>query len=55
VVEAYDRLAAEGLIRARPGSGFYVATATLPLSLAEIGPKLDRAMERPRELPNLLA
>ncbi|WP_376711683.1 GntR family transcriptional regulator, partial [Bradyrhizobium altum] len=24
VVEAYDRLAAEGLIRARPGSGFYV-------------------------------
>ena len=25
VVEAYDRLAAEGLIRARRGSGFYVA------------------------------
>ncbi|HEY4547890.1 MAG TPA: winged helix-turn-helix domain-containing protein, partial [Pedomonas sp.] len=24
VVEAYDRLVAEGLIRARPGSGFYV-------------------------------
>ena len=25
VVEAYDRLVAEGLIRPRPGSGFYVA------------------------------
>ncbi len=25
VVEAYDRLAAEGLIRSRPGSGFYVS------------------------------
>jgi len=34
VVEAYDRLAAEGLIRARRGSGFYVsATALPPLSL----------------------
>ncbi|HEX7920014.1 MAG TPA: winged helix-turn-helix domain-containing protein, partial [Bradyrhizobium sp.] len=30
VVEAYDRLAAEGLIRARPGSGFYVSSAALP-------------------------
>ncbi|WP_342644226.1 PLP-dependent aminotransferase family protein [Rhodoligotrophos ferricapiens] len=45
VVEAYDRLAAEGLIRARPGSGFYVASATPPLALAEIGPKLDRAVD----------
>jgi len=35
VVEAYDRLAAEGLIRARPGSGFYVAPdARPPLALA---------------------
>src|ERR671917_2467227 len=30
VVEAYDRLAAEGLIRARRGSGFYVASTGLP-------------------------
>jgi DNA-binding transcriptional regulator YhcF (GntR family) len=30
VVEAYDRLAAEGLIRARRGSGFYVAGAGVP-------------------------
>lgn len=45
VVEAYDRLVAEGLIRARQGSGFYVASATPPLALAEIGPKLDRAID----------
>ena len=30
VVEAYDRLVAEGLIRARRGSGFYVARTGLP-------------------------
>lgn len=45
VVEAYDRLAAEGLIRARPGSGFYVANALAPLALAEIGKRLDRAID----------
>ncbi|WP_188583264.1 aminotransferase-like domain-containing protein [Azorhizobium oxalatiphilum] len=44
VVEAYDRLAAEGLIRSRPGSGFYVAGA-LPVALAEVEPKLDRAVD----------
>ncbi|MCT7374664.1 PLP-dependent aminotransferase family protein [Chelativorans salis] len=45
VVEAYDRLAAEGMIRARRGSGFYVASAAPPPTLAEIGPKLDRAID----------
>lgn len=45
VVEAYERLGAEGLIRARPGSGFYVASAAAPLSLAAIGPKRDRAID----------
>lgn len=45
VVEAYERLAAEGVIRSRPGSGFYVAGQLVPLSLAEIGPKLDRAID----------
>ena len=45
VVEAYDRLAAEGVIRSRPGSGFYVAGHLAPLSLGEIGPKLDRAID----------
>lgn len=45
VVEAYDRLAAEGLIRSRPGAGFYVSSPLAPLSLSEIGPKLDRAID----------
>lgn len=45
VVEAYDRLAAEGVIRSRPGSGFYVAGALAPLSLAEVAPRLDRAFD----------
>lgn len=45
VVEAYDRLAAESVIRSRRGSGFYVAGHLPPLSLAEIGPKLDRAVD----------
>lgn len=44
-VEAYDRLVAEGTITARRGSGFYVAGHTRPLSLAEIGPRLDRAID----------
>jgi DNA-binding transcriptional MocR family regulator len=45
VVEAYERLAAEGVIRSRPGSGFYVAGQLAPLSLVEIGPRLDRAID----------
>jgi len=45
VVEAYERLAAEGLIRSRPGSGFYVSSQLAPLSLSRIGPKLDRAID----------
>lgn len=45
VVEAYERLVAEGVIRARLGSGFYVAGPLAPLSLAEIGPKLDRDVD----------
>ncbi|WP_395831792.1 PLP-dependent aminotransferase family protein [Elstera sp.] len=45
VVEAYERLSAEGVIRARPGSGFYVAGGLPPLSLAQIGPRLDRAID----------
>ncbi len=45
VVEAYERLAAEGVIRSRPGSGFYVAGQLAPLSLADIGPRLDRAVD----------
>ena len=45
VVEAYDRLAAESVIRSRRGSGFFVAGHLPPLSLAEIGPRLDRAVD----------
>lgn len=45
VVEAYDRLAAGGTITARRGSGFFVANHVPPLALAEIGPRLDRAVD----------
>lgn len=46
VVEAYDRLAAERLIRARRGSGFYVSpTVTPPLALTEVEPRRDRAVD----------
>jgi DNA-binding transcriptional MocR family regulator len=45
VVEAYDRLTAEGLIRSRPGSGFYVAGALPPIALSEAEPTLDRAID----------
>jgi DNA-binding transcriptional MocR family regulator len=45
VVEAYDKLAAEGVIRSRPGSGFYVSGPMPPLALAEVEPRLDRAID----------
>jgi DNA-binding transcriptional MocR family regulator len=45
VVDAYERLVAEGAIVSRPGSGFYVANQAAPFSLAEAGPKLDRAVD----------
>lgn len=45
VVEAYERLVAEGAIHSRPGSGFYVAGQAAPLSLKEVGPKVDRAVD----------
>lgn len=45
VVEAYDRLAAEGLIRSRPGSGFFVAGALAPFAVAKVGPRLDQAID----------
>jgi DNA-binding transcriptional MocR family regulator len=35
IVEAYDRLAAEGVIRARAGAGFYVSSPLAPLALCE--------------------
>jgi len=45
IVQAYERLGDEGVIRSRPGSGFYVAGRIAPLSLSEIGPRLDRAID----------
>lgn len=45
IVEAYERLAAEGIINSRPGSGFYVSGQLAPLALAKIGPKLDRVVD----------
>ncbi len=44
VVEAYDRLAAEGRVEARRGSGFFVAAPPQPLMLAE-APPLDPAVD----------
>ena len=44
-VEAYDRLAAEGAIVARPGSGFFVTRRTRPFSLAPRAPKVDQAID----------
>jgi len=46
VVEAYDRLAAEGVIRAKRGSGFYVADLALPpLALSDSEPRRRRAVD----------
>lgn len=45
VVEAYERLAAEGVIRSRPGSGFYVSGSVAPLALAEIAPRRERDVD----------
>lgn len=45
VVDAYDRLVAEGLIVSRRGSGFYVSGHLPPFSLSETGPRLDRDVD----------
>ncbi|MEH3107658.1 MAG: PLP-dependent aminotransferase family protein [Sphingomonas fennica] len=45
VVEAYDRLAGEGVIRARPGSGFYVAAPLAPLALDRLAPEVEREVD----------
>jgi DNA-binding transcriptional MocR family regulator len=45
VVEAYDRLAAEGMIHARPGSGFYVAPVLAPLTIADVEPDREREVD----------
>ncbi|KAG1443022.1 hypothetical protein G6F57_018231 [Rhizopus arrhizus] len=45
VVEAYERLAAEGVISARAGSGFYVSGPAAPLALAAMEPRRARAAD----------
>ncbi|QJU58040.1 PLP-dependent aminotransferase family protein [Sphingomonas sp. AP4-R1] len=45
VVEAYARLAAEGVIRPRSGSGFYVAAPLAPLALDRLGAEVDREVD----------
>ncbi|SEK70820.1 DNA-binding transcriptional regulator, MocR family, contains an aminotransferase domain [Pseudoxanthomonas sp. GM95] len=45
VVEAYERLAAEGLVQPRAGSGFYVQGAVAPLALSGLAPRLDRQVD----------
>jgi DNA-binding transcriptional MocR family regulator len=45
VVEAYDRLAAEGVIRARAGAGFYVQGHNAPLTLSTVRPDPDRQID----------
>lgn len=45
VVDAYDRLAAEGVIRSRPGAGFFVSGTMAPFTLAEAGPRLDQEID----------
>lgn len=45
IVDAYDRLVAEGLIEARRGSGFYVLGHLSPLSLSKLEPYLDHAVD----------
>ena len=45
IVEAYERLAAQGLIEAKTGSGFFVAGPIAPLSISEIHPKIDRNID----------
>jgi len=45
VVDAYERLVAEGVIQSRPGSGFYVAGHLPPFSLSNTGPRFDREVD----------
>jgi len=45
VVEAYDRLVAEGVIRARPGAGFYVAAPLAPLAIACVDNRAEQEID----------
>jgi DNA-binding transcriptional MocR family regulator len=45
VVDAYDRLSAEGVIVSRQGSGFYVSSGQRPLAVTKPGPRLEREVD----------
>jgi DNA-binding transcriptional MocR family regulator len=45
VVEAYERLTAEGAIRPKRASGFFVCGRLAPLSLSSVGARLDREID----------
>ncbi len=45
IVDAYDRLAADGVIVAKRGSGFFVCGHPPPLSLAKVGATRDRNID----------
>ena len=45
VVEAYDRLAAEGMVVSRPGSGFYVSAGVVMPAVNTLTPRADRAVD----------
>jgi len=45
IVEAYDRLVAEGAVEARRGSGFFAATRVRPFKLKDFGLQFDRAID----------
>jgi len=45
VVEAYDRMVAEGLVFARAGAGFYVTGPVAPLALGALSPRLEKTVD----------
>lgn len=45
VVEAYDRLVAEGEVEVRAGSGFFACVRPRPVKSVERGPQLDREID----------
>lgn len=42
VVEAYDRMVADGVVFARAGAGFYVSGPVAPLALGALSPRLEK-------------
>lgn len=45
VVEAYDRLRADGTISSRPGSGFFISAPLAPLALDRMGSTTEREVD----------